>query len=130
MRASSRELEPIPLDAEEGPGAAPDPSRWAAYNGEVYRHRGHLPEGGPHDPLHGTGARAGGAGVRSGAGLGAGDRAAVAAGLRDELQRRLDDLETGLHIDGVFIEAIHPHPTLSEMMHESVLDAYGRAVHY
>ena len=24
---------------------------------------------------------------------------------------------------------IFPHPTLSEMMHESVLDAYGRAVH-
>ena len=26
--------------------------------------------------------------------------------------------------------AIHPHPTLSEMMHESVLDAYGRAIHF
>ena len=26
--------------------------------------------------------------------------------------------------------AIFPHPTLSEMMHESVLDAYGRAIHY
>jgi dihydrolipoamide dehydrogenase len=25
---------------------------------------------------------------------------------------------------------IFPHPTLSEMMHESVLDAYGRALHY
>jgi len=25
---------------------------------------------------------------------------------------------------------IFPHPTLSEMMHESVLDAYGRAIHY
>lgn len=25
--------------------------------------------------------------------------------------------------------AIFPHPTLSEMMHESVLDAYGRAIH-
>ena len=25
---------------------------------------------------------------------------------------------------------IFPYPTLSEMMHESVLDAYGRAVHY
>jgi dihydrolipoamide dehydrogenase len=23
-----------------------------------------------------------------------------------------------------------PHPMLSEMMHESVVDAYGRAVHY
>ncbi|HXP30773.1 MAG TPA: dihydrolipoyl dehydrogenase [Stellaceae bacterium] len=27
------------------------------------------------------------------------------------------------------IETIFPHPTLSEMMHEAVLDAYGRAVH-
>jgi dihydrolipoamide dehydrogenase len=25
---------------------------------------------------------------------------------------------------------IFPHPTLSEMMHESVLDAYGRAIHF
>ena len=27
------------------------------------------------------------------------------------------------------MEAIFPHPTLSEMMHESVLDAYGRVIH-
>jgi dihydrolipoamide dehydrogenase len=27
------------------------------------------------------------------------------------------------------IETIFPHPTLSEMMHEAVLDAYGRAIH-
>ena len=27
------------------------------------------------------------------------------------------------------IEAIFPHPTLSEMMHESVLQAYGRVIH-
>jgi dihydrolipoamide dehydrogenase len=27
------------------------------------------------------------------------------------------------------INAIFPHPTLSEMMHESVLDAYGRVIH-
>jgi dihydrolipoamide dehydrogenase len=27
------------------------------------------------------------------------------------------------------IHAVFPHPTLSEMMHESVMDAYGRAVH-
>ena len=27
------------------------------------------------------------------------------------------------------IEAIFPHPTISETMHESVLDAYGRAIH-
>ncbi len=28
------------------------------------------------------------------------------------------------------IQTIFPHPTLSEMMHESVLDAYGRALHF
>jgi dihydrolipoamide dehydrogenase len=28
------------------------------------------------------------------------------------------------------ISTVFPHPTLSEMMHESVLDAYGRALHF
>jgi dihydrolipoamide dehydrogenase len=28
------------------------------------------------------------------------------------------------------IETVFPHPTLSEMMHEAVLDAYGRAIHF
>ena len=27
------------------------------------------------------------------------------------------------------IHTVFPHPTLSEMMHESVMDAYGRAIH-
>ncbi|MBU6374114.1 MAG: dihydrolipoyl dehydrogenase, partial [Alphaproteobacteria bacterium] len=27
------------------------------------------------------------------------------------------------------METVFPHPTLSEMMHEAVLDAYGRALH-
>ena len=27
------------------------------------------------------------------------------------------------------MHSIFPHPTLSEMMHESVLDAYGRVMH-
>jgi dihydrolipoamide dehydrogenase len=27
------------------------------------------------------------------------------------------------------MHAVFPHPTLSEMMHESVLAAYGRALH-
>ncbi len=27
------------------------------------------------------------------------------------------------------MHTIFPHPTLSEMMHESVLDAYGRVIH-
>jgi dihydrolipoamide dehydrogenase len=29
-----------------------------------------------------------------------------------------------------FMHTIFPHPTLSEMMHESVLDAFGKVVHY
>ncbi len=28
------------------------------------------------------------------------------------------------------MQSVFPHPTLSEMMHESVLDAYGRALHF
>jgi dihydrolipoamide dehydrogenase len=27
------------------------------------------------------------------------------------------------------IHTVFPHPTLSEMMHESVMAAYGRAIH-
>ncbi|AZQ67159.1 dihydrolipoyl dehydrogenase [Silicimonas algicola] len=38
--------------------------------------------------------------------------------------RKLETTEEDL------IETVFPHPTLSEMMHESVLDAYGRAVHF
>ena len=36
-------------------------------------------------------------------------------------------LETTEH---ELLNTVFPHPTLSEMMHESVLDAYGRAVHF
>ncbi len=32
--------------------------------------------------------------------------------------------------EGELMETIFPHPTLSEMMHESTLDAFGRALHY
>ena len=28
------------------------------------------------------------------------------------------------------VETVFPHPTLSEMMHEAVLDAYGRTIHF
>jgi dihydrolipoamide dehydrogenase len=28
------------------------------------------------------------------------------------------------------MHTVFPHPTLSEMMHESVLDAYGNAIHF
>lgn len=28
------------------------------------------------------------------------------------------------------MHTVFPHPTLSEMMHESVLDAFGKAIHF
>jgi len=28
------------------------------------------------------------------------------------------------------METIFPHPTISETMHEAVLEAYGRAIHF
>jgi dihydrolipoamide dehydrogenase len=40
------------------------------------------------------------------------------------IARQLETTEEDL------MHTIFPHPTLSEMMHESVLDAYGRAIHY
>ena len=40
------------------------------------------------------------------------------------IARRLEATEAEL------MSTIFPHPTLSEAMHESVLDAYGRAIHY
>jgi dihydrolipoamide dehydrogenase len=38
--------------------------------------------------------------------------------------RKLETTEADL------METVFPHPTLSEMMHEAVLDAWGRAIHY
>ena len=38
--------------------------------------------------------------------------------------RQLETTESEL------MHTVFPHPTLSEMMHESVLDAYGRVIHY
>ena len=37
--------------------------------------------------------------------------------------RKLETTEEDL------METVSPHPTLSEMMHESVLDAYDRVIH-
>ena len=37
--------------------------------------------------------------------------------------------KTGELTEGELMHTIFPHPTLSEMMHESVLDAYGRVMH-
>ena len=36
---------------------------------------------------------------------------------------------TGELTEAELMETVFPHPTLSEMMHESVLDAYGRVIH-
>jgi dihydrolipoamide dehydrogenase len=36
---------------------------------------------------------------------------------------------TGELTEAELIDTVFPHPTLSEMMHEAVLDAYGRALH-
>jgi dihydrolipoamide dehydrogenase len=36
-------------------------------------------------------------------------------------------LETTEH---ELMETVFPHPTLSEMMHEAVLDAYNRTIHF
>jgi dihydrolipoamide dehydrogenase len=36
---------------------------------------------------------------------------------------------TGELTESELMETVFPHPTLSEMMHESVLDAYGRVIH-
>jgi dihydrolipoamide dehydrogenase len=38
--------------------------------------------------------------------------------------RQLETTEADL------METVFPHPTLSEAMHEAVLDAYGRAIHF
>jgi len=40
------------------------------------------------------------------------------------IAKTLETTETEL------INTVYPHPTLSEMMHESVLDAYGRVIHF
>ena len=37
------------------------------------------------------------------------------------------ELET---TEAELMHTVFPHPTLSEMMHESVLDAWGRAIHF
>jgi len=39
------------------------------------------------------------------------------------ISRQLETTEEDL------METVFPHPTMSEMMHESVLAAYGRALH-
>jgi dihydrolipoamide dehydrogenase len=38
--------------------------------------------------------------------------------------------KTGELVEADLMHTVFPHPTLSEMMHESVLAAYGKAVHF
>jgi dihydrolipoamide dehydrogenase len=40
------------------------------------------------------------------------------------IAKTLETTETDL------MHTVFPHPTLSEMMHESVLDAYGKVIHF
>lgn len=37
--------------------------------------------------------------------------------------------KTGELTEAELMETVFPHPTISETMHESVLGAYGRALH-
>lgn len=84
-----------------------------------------------------------------------GNGKAIALGETDGLVKTIFDVETGAllgaHMIGAevteliqgfaiaktletteaeLIQTIFPHPTLSEMMHESSLDAYGKAIHF
>ena len=83
-----------------------------------------------------------------------GNGKAIALGEQEGLIKTIFDVETGellgAHMVGAevteliqgyvvgqqletteedLISTVFPHPTLSEMMHESVLDAYDRAIH-
>jgi len=69
-----------------------------------------------------------------------GNGKAIALGEADGLVKTVFDAKTGelLGVIGRQLETteedlmhtVFPHPTLSEMMHESVLDAYDRAIHF
>ena len=64
-----------------------------------------------------------------------GNGKAIALGEAEGFIKTVFDAKTGRpraeidawHAD--FMQTVFPHPTLSEMMHESVLGAYGRAIH-
>jgi dihydrolipoamide dehydrogenase len=50
-----------------------------------------------------------------------------------EVTEMIQGYTVGMQLETTEVELMHtvfPHPTLSEMMHESVLDAYGRAIHF
>ncbi len=49
-----------------------------------------------------------------------------------EVTELIQGFAVAMHLETTETELMHtvfPHPTLSEMMPESVLDAYGRAIH-
>jgi dihydrolipoamide dehydrogenase len=49
-----------------------------------------------------------------------------------EIAELIQGFVIAMNLETTEEELIHtafPHPTLSEMMHESVLDAHGRAIH-
>ena len=50
---------------------------------------------------------------------------AIAMGQSEGLIKTVFDADTGELMGTVF-----PHPTLSEMMNESVLDAFGQVIHF
>jgi dihydrolipoamide dehydrogenase len=101
-----------------------------------------------------AGARAAGRELKVGRFPFAGNGKAIALGEPDGLVKTIFDAKTGellgAHLIGAevteliqgfaiaktletteteLMATIFPHPTLSEMMHESVLDAFGRALH-
>jgi dihydrolipoamide dehydrogenase len=101
-----------------------------------------------------AGAKAAGHELRVGRFPYAGNGKAIALGEDHGLVKTIFDAQTGkllgAHIVGAeateliqgfiiamgletteeeLIQTVLPHPTLSEMMHESVLDAYGKAIH-
>ncbi|MDF2602343.1 MAG: lpdA [Methylobacterium brachiatum] len=41
----------------------------------------------------------------------------------------VDQAQVGYVTEEELMHTVFPHPTLSEMMHESVLDAYGKVIH-
>jgi dihydrolipoamide dehydrogenase len=50
-----------------------------------------------------------------------------------EVTELIQGYAVAMQLETTEIDLMHtvfPHPTLSEMMHESVLDAYGRAIHF